>query len=72
MTLALDQHPIVADILLTRARSISRSPKDDVVIIVAPGPVTDKDNAKWLADMGTLVERIRKASTFKRIDYLTV
>lgn len=72
MTGALDRHPIVADILLTRARSISRSPKDEVVIIVAHGPVTDQDNAKWLADMGALVERIRKASSFKRVEYMTV
>jgi sirohydrochlorin ferrochelatase len=72
MTVALDRHPIVADILLTRARSISRSPKDEVVIIVAHGPVTDQDNAKWIADMGALVERIRKASSFKRVEYMTV
>jgi sirohydrochlorin ferrochelatase len=72
MTAALDRHPIVADILLAHALSISRSPKNEVVIIVAHGPVSDEENAKWLADMSALVERIDKASNFRRIEYMTV
>ncbi len=41
-------------------------------MIVAHGPVPDDDNTKWLADMQSLAERIRGASSFKRIEYLTV
>jgi len=72
MTAALDRHPLVADILLDRARHLSRKPSREVVIIVAHGPVSEDDNAGWLADMGALVERLRRASNFKRIEYLTV
>jgi hypothetical protein len=72
MTPALDRHPLVADILLARAQSISRNPAREVVILVAHGPVPDDDNARWLADMGALARRMRRASRFKRIEYLTV
>jgi sirohydrochlorin ferrochelatase len=72
MTAALDRHPIVADILLAHALSISKSPKNEVVIIVAHGPVSNEENAKWLADMSALVERIDKTSNFRRIEYMTV
>jgi len=71
-TAALDKDPMVADILLSRAQSISRDPGREVVIVVAHGPVSDEENARWLADMGILVERMQSASAFRRIEYLTV
>ncbi|HKX32053.1 MAG TPA: CbiX/SirB N-terminal domain-containing protein [Blastocatellia bacterium] len=69
---ALDDDPVVSEILLSRASSISQTPAREVVIVVAHGPVSDEDNAKWLADMERLVRRMRKASHYKRIEYLTV
>lgn len=72
MAAALDRHPLVAEILLSRARSVSQDPAHEVVIVVAHGPVSDDENLKWLADMGVLAERVRGASSFKRIEYLTV
>lgn len=72
LTAALDSHAIVAEILLSRALSISREPRREVVVVVAHGPVPDEDNAKWLADMAALVQRVKKASSFGRIEYLTV
>ncbi|HKR10618.1 MAG TPA: CbiX/SirB N-terminal domain-containing protein [Pyrinomonadaceae bacterium] len=72
MTAALDRHHLVADILLSRAQSISREPAREVVVVVAHGPVSDDNNNLWLADMGVLVERMRAASGFKRIERLTV
>lgn len=72
MTSALDRHPLVAEILLARASKISQEPKSEVVVIVAHGPVPDDDSAKWLADMQSLAERMRAASSFRRIEYLTV
>lgn len=72
MTSALDCHPIVADILLSRAQGISRDPAHEVVVVVAHGPVSEEDNAKWLADMRILVDQMRDRSSFKRIERLTV
>lgn len=72
MMSALNRHPLVADILLSRAAAISRLPKKEVVVIVAHGPVSDEENNRWLADIGSLVEAMRGKSKFKRIEYLTV
>jgi sirohydrochlorin ferrochelatase len=69
---ALDRHTIVADILLARSRALSRDPSNEVVIVVAHGPVSDEDNVKWLADMKYLAEQMRGKSRFKRVEYLTV
>jgi hypothetical protein len=72
MVTALDRHAIVSEILVSRAISISREPERETVVIVAHGPVSDEENAKWLADMAALAERIKKASRFQHIEYLTV
>jgi sirohydrochlorin ferrochelatase len=72
MTGALDRHALVADILLDRARAISKDPAHEVVILVAHGPVPDDDNRLWLGDMGALAQRMQTASSYQRIEYLTV
>jgi sirohydrochlorin ferrochelatase len=72
MTSALDRHVIVSDILFSRARSISQKPREEVVIVVAHGPVSDQENAKWLADMRSLVEQMTNKGGFKRVEYMTV
>jgi sirohydrochlorin ferrochelatase len=69
---ALDRHPIVAEILRARALALSREPSNEVVIVVAHGPVSNEDNVKWLADMAALIEHVRSKSQFKRVEYLTV
>lgn len=72
MVSALNRHPLVADILLSRAVEVSRDPENEVVVVVAHGPVSDEHNDRWLADIGSLVEVMRGKSEFKRIEYLTV
>ena len=72
MTAALDRHPLVAAILTTRARSISRMPAEEAVILVAHGPTSDDDNERWLADMRVLAEGVGRAERFASIDVLTV
>lgn len=72
MTPALDDHPIVADIVASRARSISRNAASEALVIVAHGPNEEEDNLRWLASMGSLADRIRTTETFASIDTLTV
>lgn len=72
MLSALNSHPRVADILLSRAKSISKQPKNEVVILVAHGPVSEETNRLWLNDMKKLADAIDSKSDFKRIEYLTV
>lgn len=72
MVAALDAHPIVADILLSRALEISKNAEKEVVILVAHGPVSDDENQLWLNNMAKLADGIKAKSKFARIDYLTV
>lgn len=72
MTPALNDHPIVADILVSRARAIGTDPATEALVIVAHGPNEEEDNRRWLADMASLAERIRAREPFASIDYLTV
>ena len=72
VTAALDRHPIVADILVSRAEAVSRNPEEEVAVIVAHGPVADEDNTAWLEDMGALAELMRQKMRLSRIEHLTV
>jgi sirohydrochlorin ferrochelatase len=72
MTPALNDHPIVADILTSRARAISRDPAKEALIIVAHGPNEEEDNRRWLADMETLAARMKQTDTFASLEYLTL
>lgn len=72
MTAALNDHPIVADILLSRARAISRDARNEAVVIVAHGPTEEDDNRRWLADMESLAGRLKTMEPFASVQYLTV
>jgi sirohydrochlorin ferrochelatase len=72
MTPALGRHPIVAEILATRARSISRAPAEEAVVLVAHGPVEDEENRRWVEDMRALAAGIHGQVPFASVDALTV
>ena len=72
MTPALNDHPIVAEILASRARAISRDPAKEALVIVAHGPNEEADNRRWLADMESLAARLKQAEQFASLEYLTL
>lgn len=72
MAPALDAHPIVADILGDRAAAVSTDPAREALIIVAHGPNSDDDNARWLADMTELKARIAARAPYARITCVTL
>ncbi len=72
MTPALNGHPLVGQVVVDRARSISTSPGDEAVILVAHGPVPEDDNRRWLDDMAKVAAQVRTAVPFASVDYLTV
>jgi hypothetical protein len=72
MTPALNDHPIAAEILTSRARSISRNPDAESVLIVAHGPNDDDQNRRWLADMASHASRVGQAGSFASVDYMTL
>jgi sirohydrochlorin ferrochelatase len=72
MTAAFNRHPLIAQIVADRARSISSAPEREAVILVAHGPVPDDDNRRWLDDMAVLAANIRSAAPFGAVDFMTV
>jgi sirohydrochlorin ferrochelatase len=72
MTPAFNRHPIIGAIAADRAKSISTSPSDEAVILVAHGPVPDEDNQRWLDDMAVLAAQVRQSAPYAAVDYLTV
>src|SRR5438105_12143912 len=65
MTQSLDDHPLVADILLDRAKSLSRDPSKEFVLLVGHGPLRDVDNEVWLKTMDRLGAKVQSRGHFK-------
>ncbi|MDE1976675.1 MAG: hypothetical protein KGI84_05385, partial [Elusimicrobia bacterium] len=65
MTPALDDDPLVAGILIARAKALSRDPSKETVILVGHGPVDRPENNIWLETMRSLCRQIKKAGGFK-------
>lgn len=72
MTPALNDHPIVADILASRAKAVGGNPASEALVIVAHGPSDEENNRRWLSDMGSLARQLATKHEFASIDYLTV
>lgn len=72
MTPAFNRHPLIAQIAADRAKSISKSPADEAVILVAHGPVPEDDNNLWLADMKVLADQVKASAPYASVDYMTV
>ena len=72
MTAALNSHPIVAEILVSRAAAVGQNPPSEALVIVAHGPNEEEDNQKWLADMRSLAQQVSASAKYASVDYLTV
>jgi hypothetical protein len=72
MTPAFNRHPLIGAIAADRAKSISKTPESEAVILVAHGPVPEEDNRKWLDDMSVLAAHVRSSAPFAAVEYMTV
>jgi sirohydrochlorin ferrochelatase len=72
MTPALNRHPLIGAIVADRAKSISKAPDQEAVILVAHGPVPDDDNRRWLEDMAVLAQHTKDSAPYASVDYMTV
>ncbi len=57
---ALDDHPLVTEIIAGRIKELSRSPKNETVILVAHGPNDENDNKNWVKTMENISDQLRK------------
>ncbi len=78
MTKPLDDHEVVAQILLQRIEKLSQNPANETVLLAAHGPNSQSDNEKWVATMESLIGKIRDLQksrnepAFKQIFGVTV
>lgn len=77
LTKPLDNHPLVAEILLDRIEELSINPSKETVLLVAHGPNSESDNDKWVETSNSLAEQIKELQkangmAFKNIISLTV
>jgi len=72
LTPALDGHPLVAEILLERARALSREPGRETVILVGHGPVDEEANREWLTTMKSLAGVVRARGGFGAVLAATI
>lgn len=72
LTDALDDDPVVAEILLERARAMSRAPEEETVVLVAHGPTSPEDNARWLEVMARVAGRMQREGGFHAVIPVTM
>lgn len=72
LTPALDDHPLVAEILLERARALSKSPAKETVFLVGHGPVDEEANTVWLETMTALGRVLKDKGKFKAVEVATL
>lgn len=72
MTTALDAHPLVAEIVSSRARDISQNPVGEAVVLVAHGPTDNDINERWLVHLRQIAATVGATARFAGIDAITV
>lgn len=69
LTSALDDHPIIAQILCDRVREISEDLSEEIVVITGHGAETEEDIAKWSENMQSLAARMKWELGAKDVRY---
>jgi len=72
MTPALDDHPLVAELLLERALALSKDAGKEVVLLVGHGPNDERANDAWLATMRGLASQTRRKGGFAAASAYTI
>ncbi len=67
LTPALDEHPVVLDILAERAKALSKDPSREVVLLVGHGPVDEKAHRAWSRTLRNLSGELRKRGGYRAV-----
>lgn len=68
----MDDHPLVLQILLERARELSQNPADEVVMLVGHGADEGENHRKWEGILQRLTASVREQLGFKDALYGTL
>ncbi len=77
LTNPLDDHPLVADILMDRIEKLSINPSKETILLVAHGPNSEEDNDHWIKTSNSLAKQLKMLQSsndesFRDIISLTV
>jgi sirohydrochlorin cobaltochelatase len=68
----LVEAPEMGAVLATRAKSLSRNPAQEDVLILAHGPGDDAENERWLKQLDARADVVRKAQPFHAVKVETL
>ncbi|HEV8331105.1 MAG TPA: hypothetical protein VGQ22_06790 [Steroidobacteraceae bacterium] len=68
----LVEAPEMASVLVDRARTLSRDPQHEDVLILAHGPGDDAENERWLTHLEARAAAVRRALPFRTVRVATL
>ncbi|MBA4542832.1 MULTISPECIES: sirohydrochlorin chelatase [Thermoactinomyces] len=66
MTDAMDDHPLIAEILLERARELSEQPQQEALLLVGHGSELPGFKEKWENSMNSLARQLQEKMGFRK------
>lgn len=72
MTRAIDDSPLIADILLEHAKELSINPAKETVILLGHGPNDEEENKLWLENMNRLAYYVWEKGGFRGVKTATL
>ncbi|MCB2107687.1 MAG: hypothetical protein KDE14_08315 [Rhodobacteraceae bacterium] len=69
---AMDEHPLVTEILFDHAKEVSTDPSKEVVIILGHGPTFEEENAVELKHIATHAGRLKEMGGFADVKGITL
>lgn len=71
-TPALEDHPLVIDMIADYAGEMSTDPQKELVILVSHGPTLEADNAKNLALLGRIAARLKATGGYSDVKVMSL
>jgi hypothetical protein len=68
----LAEAPEMSEVLVERARGLSKTPASESVLIIGHGPETDDENQRWLAMIDQRADAVRKIAPFRNVHVETL
>ena len=68
-----EDDPLVTEVMMERAKALSKNPRQETLILLAHGVGDDEDNRHWMNNLAIMAEQMRKngGADFRDIQYYT-
>jgi sirohydrochlorin cobaltochelatase len=68
----LSEAPEMSEVLVERARGLSKEPARESILIIGHGPETDEENQRWLTMIDQRADAVRKLAPFRSVHVETL